>query len=40
MSSVNLLTLDDQLETFIINIRSNKDFEGLKGLGDLVKNWL
>ncbi|XP_052181936.1 uncharacterized protein LOC127794728 [Diospyros lotus] len=36
-SSINLLTLDDQLETFIFNMRSNKEFEGLKGLGDLAE---
>ncbi|XP_052177536.1 uncharacterized protein LOC127791592 [Diospyros lotus] len=36
-SSVNLLTFDDQLETFIFNMRSNKEFEGLKGLGDLAE---
>ena len=36
-SSVNLLTLDDQLETYIFNMRSSKEFEGLKGLGDLAE---
>ncbi|XP_073045822.1 uncharacterized protein [Primulina eburnea] len=31
----DLLTLDDQLETYICDMRSNKAFQGLKGLGDL-----
>ncbi|XP_073153527.1 uncharacterized protein [Henckelia pumila] len=34
-SRVDLLILDDQLETYICDMRSNKSFQGLKGLGDL-----
>ncbi|XP_073304598.1 uncharacterized protein [Primulina huaijiensis] len=34
-SRFDLLTLDDQLETYICDMRSNKAFQGLKGLGDL-----
>ncbi|XP_074592435.1 uncharacterized protein LOC141848289 [Curcuma longa] len=34
-SRFDLLILDDQLETYICDMRSNKAFQGLKGLGDL-----
>ncbi|XP_042405026.1 zinc finger MYM-type protein 1-like [Zingiber officinale] len=34
-SRFDLLVLDDQLETYICDMRSNKTFQGLKGLGDL-----
>ncbi|XP_073034891.1 uncharacterized protein [Primulina eburnea] len=37
-SRFDLLTLDDQLETYICDMRSNKAFQGLKGLGDLSEN--
>ncbi|XP_073049004.1 uncharacterized protein [Primulina eburnea] len=33
-SRFDLLTLDDQLEIYICDMRSNKAFQGLKGLGD------
>ncbi|XP_075483620.1 uncharacterized protein LOC142523773 [Primulina tabacum] len=34
-SRFDLLTLDDQLETYICDMRSNRAFQGLKGLGNL-----
>ncbi|XP_022855983.1 uncharacterized protein LOC111377158, partial [Olea europaea var. sylvestris] len=36
-SVVDGIVLGDQLETYIFDIRSNKEFEGLNGLGDLAE---
>ncbi|XP_022855574.1 uncharacterized protein LOC111376802 [Olea europaea var. sylvestris] len=37
-SAVDDIVLSDQLETYILDMSSNKDFEGLNGLGDLAEN--
>ncbi|XP_060974064.1 uncharacterized protein LOC115695026 [Cannabis sativa] len=36
-STIELLALDDQLETYIIDMRSSDEFMGLKGIGDLAQ---
>ena len=36
-SPIELLKLEDQLETHIFDVRSNEEFVGLKRLGDLAK---
>jgi hypothetical protein len=36
-SPVDLVVLHDQLGTYIFDMRSNKEFEGLNGLGDLAE---
>ncbi|XP_022872298.1 uncharacterized protein LOC111391331 [Olea europaea var. sylvestris] len=36
-SSVDVIVLNDQLETYIFDMLSNKEFEGLNDLGDLAK---
>ncbi|XP_022848801.1 zinc finger MYM-type protein 1-like [Olea europaea var. sylvestris] len=36
-SAVDGIVLSDQLETYILDMRSNKEFEGLNGLGDLAE---
>ena len=36
-SPIELLKLEDQLETYIFDVRSNEEFVGLKRLGDLAK---
>ncbi|XP_022843311.1 uncharacterized protein LOC111366853 [Olea europaea var. sylvestris] len=36
-SAVDDIVLSDQLETYILDMRSNKEFEGLNGLGDLAE---
>ena len=39
-SLIELLKLEDQLETYIFDVRSNEEFVGLKRLGDLAKKML
>ena len=34
-STTDLMKLDDQLEIYICDVRSSKEFVGLKGIGDL-----
>ena len=36
-SAIELMRLDDQLETYIIDVSSNEQFLGLKGIGDLAQ---
>ena len=36
-SSTELMKLDNQLETYILDVRSSKQFVELKGIGDLAK---
>jgi len=36
-SPIELLKLEDQLETYILDVRSNENFDRLQGLGDLAK---
>ena len=36
-SSTELMKLDSQLETYILDVRSSKQFVELKGIGDLAK---
>ena len=36
-SSTELIKLDNQLETYILDVRSSKQFVELKGIGDLAK---
>ncbi|XP_022883162.1 uncharacterized protein LOC111399911 [Olea europaea var. sylvestris] len=36
-SAVDDIVISDQLETYIFNMRSNKEFEGLNGLGELAE---
>lgn len=39
-SPIEFMVLNDQLETYIINVRSIMQFFDLKGIGDLAKRWL
>ena len=36
-SPIELMVLNDQLETYIIDMRSNDQFSQLKGIGDLAR---
>ena len=36
-STTELMKLDDQLKIYICDVRSSKEFAGLKGIGDLAK---
>ena len=36
-STMELMVLDDQLETYIFDMQQNKDFSRLKGIGDLAR---
>ena len=38
-SSVELLVLHDQLDTYVIDIQSSSDFSMLNGISDLAKKW-
>jgi hypothetical protein len=37
--AIQLITLDNQLETYILDMRSSDEFATLKGLDNLLKNW-
>ena len=39
-SSTELMKLDNQLETYILDVRSSKQFVELKGIGDLAKKMI
>ncbi|KAL2512261.1 General transcription factor 2-related zinc finger protein [Abeliophyllum distichum] len=36
-SAVDILAIEEQLETYVIDMRSDNDFRGLRGLGDIAQ---